>query len=71
MSIIESLVRLVDPIQAREQEEERRKQREQPKREQSGDPPRFACRICGHLSEDKAYCPDCLADTMEPVREPR
>ena len=71
MSIIESLVRLVDPVQAREREEERRKQREQPKREQSGDPPRFACRICGHLSEDKAYCPECLADTMEPVKTPR
>ena len=67
MSIIESLVKLVDPAQAREREEERRRQREQPKREQSGDPPRFACRICGHVSDQRAYCPECLADTMEPL----
>jgi rubrerythrin len=67
MSIIESLVKLVDPIQARQQEEERRRAREEPKRAQDGDPPRFACRVCGHVGDDKAYCPECLADTMEPV----
>ncbi|HXU04288.1 MAG TPA: hypothetical protein VN903_25180 [Polyangia bacterium] len=66
MSIVESLKKLVDPVQAREEAEEWRKAREQPKREQSGDPPRFTCRICGHVSEEKAYCPECLADTMEP-----
>ena len=71
MSIIESLRRLVDPVQAREEEELRRQQREQPKRAHAGDPPRFACRICGHVSNDKAYCPECLADTMEPVRDAR
>jgi rubrerythrin len=68
MAIVESLVRLFDPVQARQREQERRAAREQPKREHDGDPPRFACRICGHLSEDKSYCPDCLADTMEPVK---
>jgi len=67
VSIVESLKKLVDPFQARESDEERRKQREQPKREQSGDPPRFACRICGLVSDDRAYCPECLADTMEPI----
>ena len=71
MSIVESLIRLTDPVQARELEEERRKQRELPKRDHDGDPPRFACRICGHESEDKAYCPECLADTMEPLRPAR
>jgi rubrerythrin len=71
VSIIESLTKLVDPIQAREREEELRKERERPKRAHAGDPPRFACRICGHVSDDKAYCPDCLADTMEPLRDPR
>ena len=71
MSIIESLVKLVDPIQARQQEEERRRAREQPNRDNSCDPPRFACRICGHLSADKGYCPDCLADTMEPINSAR
>ena len=69
VAIVESLIKLVDPAQAREREEERRTQREQPKREHAGDPPRFACRICGHASEDKSYCPECLADTMQPVRE--
>jgi len=68
MAIVESLIRLVDPVQARQREEERRVAREQPKRDHDGDPPRFECRICGHVSEDKSYCPDCLADTMEPVK---
>lgn len=65
MAIVESLIRLVDPAQAQQREEERRKQREQPKRDHGGDPPRYACRICGHVSEDKSYCPECLADTMQ------
>jgi rubrerythrin len=71
VSIIESLKRIVDPVQARQEAEELRKQREQPKRDHAGDPPRFACRICGHESDDKSYCPECLADTMEPLREAR
>lgn len=71
MSIVESLIRLVDPVQAREREEERRKAREEPKRNHDGDPPQFACRICGHVSADKAYCPECLADTMEPIKPER
>lgn len=70
MSIIESLVRLVDPIQARQQEEERRRAREEPKRNHDGDPPPYACRVCGHVGNDKAYCPECLADTMEPLPPP-
>jgi hypothetical protein len=69
MSIIESFIKLVDPTQAREREEERRKQREQPKREQAGDPPRFACRVCGLEDEQGDFCPSCLAGTM--VRLPR
>ncbi len=69
MSIVESLKKLVDPVQARAREEELRKEREQPKRDHSGDPPGFACRICGHVSDDKSYCPECLADTMRPVRD--
>lgn len=68
MSIIESLVKLVDPVQAREREAERRRAREEPQRDHDGDPPRFACRICGHESPEKGYCPDCLADTMEPIK---
>jgi rubrerythrin len=67
MSIVESLIKLVDPVQAQRREEERRVAREQPKRTDAGDPPRFACRVCGHESAEKSYCPACLADTMEPL----
>jgi len=64
MSIVESLLKIVDPVQAQQREEERKAQREQPKREGDGDPPRFVCRVCGHEDIQKAYCPECLADTM-------
>ena len=67
MAIVESLIRLTDPVQARQREEERRKAREEPKRNHDGDPPRFACRVCGQVGDDNAYCPECLADTMEPL----
>ena len=53
MSIIQSLVRLVDPIQARAEEEKRRRAREEPKREHDGDPPRFECRVCGQVGDDR------------------
>ena len=68
MSIVESLIKLVDPVQARQREEERRKDREQPIRSEAVAPPELACRICGYRSTEVAYCPTCLADTMEPVR---
>jgi hypothetical protein len=65
MSIIESLIKLVDPVQAQRREEERRIAREEPRRTNDGAPPRFACRVCGHESPEKSYCPECLSDTME------
>jgi hypothetical protein len=69
MSIIESLVKLVDPAEARRREEERRQDREQPQRAESSDPPQvFECRVCGHRDGQGAYCPTCLADTMLKVR---
>jgi rubrerythrin len=71
MSIVESLLKVVDPVQARQREEERKAQREQPKRKQDGDPPHFVCRVCGHEDIQKAYCPECLADTMEASAAPR
>jgi rubrerythrin len=71
MSIVESLIKLVDPVQAKEREEERRRDREQPLRSDAGAPPEFACRICGHRSTDRAYCPTCLADTMQPLPRAR
>ncbi|HET6149655.1 MAG TPA: hypothetical protein VFH68_19110 [Polyangia bacterium] len=64
MSIIESLLKIVDPVQAQAREAERRVAREQPKRERDGDPPHFVCRVCGRKDVQDAYCPDCLADTM-------
>jgi rubrerythrin len=68
MSILHSLKKLLDPNQARLEEAKRRAEREQPRREAPGDPPVYACRVCGHRAPERAYCPMCLADTMEPVR---
>ena len=65
MSIVESLIKLVDPVQAQQREEERRKQREQPKREPQGDPPRFVCRVCQLEDTQGDFCPSCLAGTMQ------
>ncbi|MES1208642.1 MAG: hypothetical protein ABUS79_22115 [Pseudomonadota bacterium] len=67
MSIIESLRKLVDPVQARAEEEERRVLREQPVREAKGAPPRFRCRVCAQEDDQGGYCPRCLADTMKRV----
>lgn len=64
MAIVESLKKLVDPIRARDEAAELKRRREQPAREQAGDPPRYCCRICGTTSTDGGYCPSCLADTM-------
>jgi rubrerythrin len=66
MSIVESLRKLVDPVQAENREQERKTDRELPKRAHAGEPPRFICRICGHVDTQSGYCPTCLADTMEP-----
>jgi rubrerythrin len=68
MSIIESLTKLVDPVQAQAREEERKVARELPKREPSGAPPEYVCRVCGLRSTaDGSFCPTCLAGTMERV----
>jgi hypothetical protein len=69
MAIVESLVKLVDPVEARRREEERRKDREQPQRNDDGAPPNeYECRVCGLRDSEGAYCPSCLADTMQKVR---
>jgi rubrerythrin len=69
MSIIESLVKLVDPVEAQRREDERRREREQPQRANASDPPpEFVCRVCGHRAQEGGYCPTCLADTMQKVR---
>jgi hypothetical protein len=78
MSIIHTLKKLVDPIAAREEDARLKKTREARRQQQSGDPPtgssadgaepaRFRCRCCETEDTQGVYCPQCLADTMEPV----
>jgi rubrerythrin len=79
MSIVWSLKRLFDPATHNREEGERRAERELPRRTRESDPPQFdvegrspapeppqqfCCRVCGYESRSDAYCPDCLADTM-------
>ena len=66
MSIIGSFKRLVDPIAHRMEQADQTSKRELPQREATGDPPLFVCRICALEGPDGTYCPECLADTMEP-----
>ncbi|HXJ23633.1 MAG TPA: hypothetical protein VMT03_25680 [Polyangia bacterium] len=69
MSIVEKLVKVVDPAQARRREEERQKDREQPQRSDAGAPPdEYECRVCGRRDRQGGYCPSCLADTMQKAR---
>ena len=71
MSIVESLTKLVDPMVARAREEERKAEREKPKRENAGDPPRFACRVCGHEDDRGRLLPDLPRrhDAADPSRQ--
>ena len=69
MSLIEKLTKVVDPAEARRREEERRKERERPERTDASDPPHaYECRVCGHVGDEEAYCPTCLAETMQKIR---
>jgi rubrerythrin len=68
-----ALERLFEPpasIEARLREKKAAVRRNQDGGE--GDPPspRFRCRVCGHEWSEPAYCPVCLADTMEKVARP-
>ncbi|MDF1563850.1 MAG: hypothetical protein P1V51_12450 [Deltaproteobacteria bacterium] len=69
MSFIHTLKKLVDPNAARREEQRRKAEREAAEAQESGDPPRFTCRVCGLTGEEEGYCPTCLAPTMEPARE--
>jgi rubrerythrin len=70
MSLIEKLTKVVDPAEARRREEEaRRKEGEHPPRTDGSDPPHaYECRVCGHVGDEEAYCPTCLAETMQKIR---
>ncbi|MBX5482302.1 MAG: hypothetical protein IRZ16_10775 [Myxococcaceae bacterium] len=80
MSIIRSLIRLVDPIQHREEEAKHKRWMQQfaTPDPDDGDPPEEAslmqdvpiprrCRVCGRVEKEARYCPDCLADTLTPI----
>jgi hypothetical protein len=76
MSLIDPLLRFIDPVAYREREAERRRAREarpeQPDPDVSPTAPARAepriparrCRVCGQV-DDSRYCLVCLADTME------
>ncbi len=79
MSILDSLLRFIDPVHFREQQEERRRKRDAIPPEVDADdvdlpparPPGAAavplvCRICGYSGgPEHRFCPRCLAETME------
>jgi len=69
VSIVESLKKLVDPVRARQEEQERRSDRERPAADDEGGPPapNRRCRVCGHEGTEPSFCPDCLAETMRPL----
>ncbi len=84
MSILWTLRKLVDPIEHGLEEEARRRHRETlPSEPRSGDGPgdrlpapkapetTFRCRVCGLTGRDGAFCPKCLAGTMQPVARAR
>jgi hypothetical protein len=70
MSIIESWKKLVDPAGAREDEADRERLRQPARQTESGPPPTFECRVCGHVGPQPAFCPTCLAQTMRPSDRP-
>jgi hypothetical protein len=82
MSILDSLLRFIDPVHHRQQQEERRRKREALPPDVEGDDvdepdaprearaPLMECRVCQHRGHGQ-FCPDCLAQTMVPVRARR
>ena len=79
MSILDSLLRFIDPIAHMEkQQEHRRRQKAQPPGDGDDEdvalpPPRadsqqtpLVCRVCGYQGgPEHRFCPRCLAETME------
>jgi hypothetical protein len=75
MSIIESLKRLFDPIEYRQQKQEQRRKAEAARPDESPDrpppqPETKICRVCAYQGTDE-FCPRCLAGTMERRRRRR
>ena len=67
MSIVYTLKKLVDPIRAYKEQAEHRGHLEQASQQEAREPPTFGCRLCGYRHTDGSYCPECLADTMQPA----
>lgn len=67
MSIVHTLKKLVDPLQAQKEEAELEARRNPTLQKESADPPSFVCKVCGHEDRVGEYCPNCLALTMERV----
>ncbi len=68
MSLIWSLKKLIDPIQARKEEAGHQEHLVMPGQQESGDKISYQCKACGLIDERGDYCPQCLAQTMEPVK---
>jgi hypothetical protein len=72
MSIVQSLLRLFDPIAYRQQRAEKRRKADTKQSAPSPDPPPhegpiLMCRICAYEGTGE-YCLRCLAPTMEARR---
>jgi rubrerythrin len=79
VSILFTFRKLVDPNAASVEKEELRRHREDKPDDGAPDDDdkpaltlgrpevHYQCRVCGHLGEDKFFCPTCLADTMLPL----
>jgi hypothetical protein len=80
MLIIYPLLRLIDPIQYRKQQEDRRRKRETPPDVDPDDvelelpvqavrrEKERVCRVCSHRGTGP-FCPHCLAETMVPAHK--
>jgi hypothetical protein len=82
MSLLQSFLRLIDPIEYRRQEQDKRRKREALPPEVDGheldEPapsaprpkvPLLRCRICRYeAATGHRFCPRCLAETMERAR---
>ena len=66
--IVRSIEKLFETPQEIEEEAREWEQHLAPSTKKEGDPPTFRCRVCGLESPERAYCPECLADTMVLVK---
>jgi hypothetical protein len=79
MSLLDTLLKIIDPIHHRQMQEDRRRKREALPPDVDEDEiddevaprptraPLMECRVCHHRGTGQ-FCPDCLAQTMVPVR---